>query len=216
LVAGGLASAIHALRGILPTGSLKARTGLPAIVAAGFLLNFAFYGAATFVPLVLTGVRGTSLTKVGIVVSAGTISWSLAVWLNTQLVDRYPRWRLIAGAGVLLAIGILGFGATIVGLPLAIAYAAWIAAGMGMGIAFNTFTLNVMLFARKGAEGAALAARNLSGSLGTAMGSGVGGAALAVSTAANAGIRPGLGLIYLLAAAAAAGTAALAGRSSRQ
>jgi predicted MFS family arabinose efflux permease len=185
-------------------------------VAAGFLLNLAFYGAATFVPLVLTHVRGTSLTTVGIVVSAGMISWSLGVWLNTQLVDRFPRWRLIAGAGVLLAIGILGFGATIVGLPLAIAYAAWIAAGMGMGIAFNTFTLNVMLFARKGAEGAALAARNLSGSLGTAMGSGVGGAALAVSTAANAGIRPGLGFIYLLAAAAAAGTAALAGRSSRQ
>lgn len=85
-----------------------------------------------------------------------------------------------------------------------------------MGIAFNTFTLNVMLSPRTGAEGTALAARNLSGSLGTAVGSGVGGAALAVSTAANAGIRPGLGFIYLLAAAAAAGTAALAGRSSRQ
>ena len=135
---------------------------------------------------------------------------------TTQLVDRYPRWQLIAGAGALLTIGILGFGASIAGLPLTIAYAAWIAAGMGMGIAFNTFTLNVMQFARKGAEGAALASRNLGGNLGTAMGSGIGGAALAVGTAAHEGIRPGLGFIYLLAAAAAAGTAALAGRSSRQ
>jgi len=183
-------------------------------VAAGFVLNVAFYSASSFVPLVLTRVRGTSITAAGIAVTAATIAWSVGVWINTQLVNRYPRGRLIAASAIVLALGIAGFGSALTGAPLAGSYVAWVLAGLGMGIAFNTLTLNTMALAARGAEGAALAGRNLSSNLGTAVGTGVGGAALALSTGLSLGLRPGLTFVYTLAGASAIATAALSGRAS--
>jgi MFS family permease len=214
LVLAGLPITLVALRHTLPSGSLRARAGLPAIVAAGFLLNVAFYSAASFVPLVLTHVRGTSITAAGVAVSAATVAWSVGVWINIKLLDRFARRHLIAGASLLLAAGIAGFMTALYGAPLPLAYAAWVLAGLGMGIAFNTFTLNAMALAPSGQEGTAMGGRNLSANLGTAAGTGVGGAALALSTGAQLGLRPGLAFIYALAAASAVATATLAGRSS--
>jgi MFS family permease len=214
LVLAGLPVTLIALRHTLPAGSLRARAGLPAIVAAGFLLNVAFYAASSFVPLVLTRVRGTSIAEAGLAISAATVAWTVGVWTNTQLVGRFPRGRLIAGAALVLAAGVAGFGAALFGFPLPLAYAAWVLAGFGMGIAFNTLTLNAMALAPTGEEGRALAGRNLSANLGTAAGTGIGGAALALSTGAQAGLRPGLTFIYALAGVSAVATAALAGRAS--
>jgi len=214
LIAVGLPLCLVALRHTLPAGSLHARVGLPAIVAAGFLLNVAFYSASSFVPLVLTRVQGTSITAAGIAVTGATIAWSVGVWINTQLVNRYPRARLIAASALLLALGIAGFGSALFGAPLAGLYVAWVLAGLGMGIAFNTFTLNAMALAPRGGEGAALAGRNLSSNLGTAVGTGVGGAAVALSTGLSLGLRPGLTFVYALAGASAVATAALSGRAS--
>lgn len=214
LVLVGLPITLVALRHTLPAGSLRARVGLPAIVAAGFLLNVAFYSASSFVPLLLTHLRGASIAAAGIAVSAVTISWTVGVWINTQLVDRFPRRRLIAGAALLLASGTAGFAAALYGLPLPLSYAAWTLAGLGMGIAFNTFTLNAMALAPRGGEGGALAARNLSANLGTAVGTGVGGAALALSNAAMLGLRPGLTFIYTVSVGSAIATATLSRRSS--
>jgi MFS family permease len=214
LILAGLPVTVIALRHTLPAGSLRARAGLPAIVAAGFLLNVAFYSASSFVPLALTRVRGTSIAEAGLAVSAATVAWTVGVWTNTQLVGRVPRGRLIATAALVLAAGIAGFGAALYGFPLPLAYAAWVLAGFGMGIAFNTFTLNAMALAPKGEEGRALAGRNLSANLGTAAGTGIGGAALGLSTGAQLGLRPGLTFIYALAGASAVATASLAGRAS--
>jgi hypothetical protein len=83
-----------------------------------------------------------------------------------------------------------------------------------MGICFNTLTLNAMSAARVGGERVALGARNLMGNLGTAVGTGVGGAAVAAGQAAHIGLRPGLAATYALAAAAALTTAALARRAT--
>ncbi|MDQ6773948.1 MAG: MFS transporter [Candidatus Dormibacteraeota bacterium] len=214
LVAAGLPVTYFALRRTLPRGSFLARPGLPAIVAAGFLLNIAFYGAASFVPLLLTRIRGTSITEAGIAVTAGTVAWTAGVWLNTQLVNRYRRDRLVAASAALLAVGIGGFATTMYGAPLPAAYVAWLLAGAGMGIAFNVFTLNTMALAASGGEGAALASRNLSANLGTAVGTGVGGAAIALSESLRLGLRPGLAFVYAAAAFCAVGAAMLAGRST--
>src|SRR5262249_56555671 len=119
-------------------------------------------------PLLLTPLRGGSIAAAGIAVSAVTISWTVGVWINTQLVDRFPRRRLTAGAALLLASGTAGFASALYGVPLPLSYAAWTLAGLGMGIAFNTFTLNAMALAPQGGEGGALAGRNLSANLGNA------------------------------------------------
>jgi MFS family permease len=214
LVVVGIAMALEALVHLLPAGSLQARPGLPAIVAASFFLNVGFYAAASFVPLVLVGVRGISVVAAGFALASSTLAWSFGVWLNTQLVDRYPRGTLVGSFAILLALCTGGFATAIFGAPLVPAYVAWTVAGLAMGICFNTLTLNAMAAASKGGEGFALAGRNLTANLGTAVGTGVGGAAVALSQAASMGLRPGLAATFGLAAAAALAAAALGRRAS--
>jgi len=214
LVVVGLAMALEALVHILPAGAMRAARGLPAIVASSFFLNVGFYGAASFVPLVLVGVRGVSVVAAGGLLVSSTLAWTVGVWLNTQLVDRYARGALVAGFAVLLAACTVAFAAAIYGASLPFAYVAWTVAGLGMGICFNTLTLNAMAAAATGGEGFALAGRNLMANLGIAFGTGVGGAAVAGSQAASLGLRPGLAATFGLSAAAALVTAALAGRTA--
>jgi MFS family permease len=215
LLAIGVAIAMDALRRTLPAGSLRAHAGLPAIVASSFFLSAGFYAASSFVPLILVGVRSVSITVAGLAVSAGTLSWTLGVWLNTLLVDRIPRSVLIASSTTLMAAGIVGLASAIYGAPLLVAYATWPLAGIGMGVAFNTLTLNTMSAAPIGREGAALASRNLTGNLGIAIGTGIGGAAVAGAEAAHLGLRSGLAFTYAFAVVSALITAALAHRAAK-
>ena len=120
---------------------------------------------------------------------------------------------LVAAFATLLAASSIGFATSIYGAPLLFAYLTLPLAGLSMGICFNTLTLNAMAAASRGAEGFALAGRNLTANLGTAVGTGVGGAAVAASQAAALGLKPGLAVTFALAAAAALVTAALAGRT---
>jgi len=56
---------------IVPPGSLSARPGLPAAAAAAFLLSAAFFAVDGFVPLMLTGVIGTSVAEAGAAAGVG-------------------------------------------------------------------------------------------------------------------------------------------------
>lgn len=215
LLAIGLALAMDALHRTLPAGSFRAAAGLPAVVASSFFLSVGFYAASSFVPLILVGVRSVSITVAGLAVSAGSLSWTLGVWLNTMLVHRIPRSALIASSTTLMAVGIVGLASAIYGAPLVVAYATWPLAGVGMGVAFNTLTLNTMSDAPFGREGAALASRNLMNNLGIAMGTGVGGAAVAAAEAAKFGLKSGLTVTYVYAALSALVTAALARRAAK-
>lgn len=213
-VAAGIPLALVALRHILPAGSLRARPGLPSVVAAAFFLNTAFYSASAFVPLLLIRLREVPLTWAGVAVTAGTIAWSAGVWLNTLLVDRLRHSLLLLGSAMLLALGTGLFASALAGSPLALAFGGWALAGLGMGICFNTSTLNTMAMAPSGGEGAALGGRNLSGSLGTAMGTGVGGAVVAASSSVHFGLRPALTFVYGMSMLSALAVAGLARRSS--
>lgn len=56
-----------ALRALLPSGTLRARRGLPANVAFGAALSFAFFVGDIFLPLGLATTRGVSATAAGLV-----------------------------------------------------------------------------------------------------------------------------------------------------
>jgi MFS family permease len=198
----GLGAALEGLMRVLPPGTLRARRGLPAIVASGFFLNFGFYAAASFVPLTLVSVRGLSLVAAGVVVAVNSITWSLGVFINTRLVDRYRRPILVAASTMALAACCAMFASALVGAPLLIAFLTWPLAGLSMGIAFNTLTLGAMDIASAGREGFAMSGRNLAANLGTAVGTGVAGAIVALAQERSQGIRAGLLVTYGLAALA--------------
>jgi sugar phosphate permease len=76
--------------------------------------------------------------------------------------------------------------------------AAWTVAGLGMGLAYAPLSLMMLHKAQPGQEGQASASLNLADVLGTALGIGVGGAA--VAAAAGGDLRPGITAAFAVAA----------------
>lgn len=206
----GMVLVAVSLRHVLPPGTLTGRPGLPAAVGGAFLLSLAFFTADSFVPLVITGVRGRSLTEAGIVVTLVAVSWSLATFWQARMVDRFSYAWMVRTGSLILAGGTAVFALAIAGAPLPLAYAAWTIAGAGMGIAFPTLFLATMDRAGAGEEAGAVAARFVSGRIGIVLGTGLGGVAVGAARAAHAPLGIGLAAAMGLAVAGALVAALLA------
>jgi len=179
-------------------------------------------------PVALDTLPGIVLNKVSFV---GLIGVCLMVILDvvrhTRGEEEAGRLELI-GAGVvgryaaltaalLVAVGtslVLGFVTALsliaCGLPAGGSFAlvAWAVAGLGMGLSYAPISLLMLRAAPPGAEGAASASLTLLDTLGIALGTGVGGAA--VSAAASA-TRPAVdGIVALLLCTAVSGVTMLA------
>jgi MFS family permease len=185
-----------AAKHILPRGMLRARPGLPAAAAGMFLLSFAFIAADTFVPLMLTQLRGLSLGEAGFVITVSTVTWAAGSLYQSRVATSKPLGRLEFTGASFLAIGIVVM--AVVGLtqvPVWIAYIAWMITGLGMGIAFPTLPLSVMTETDEGHEAGQLSSTLLMDTTGMAFGSGIGGIFVAfagAATAGAAGLRLGL------------------------
>jgi MFS family permease len=97
-------------------------------------------------------------------------------------------------------------------VPVVVGLLAWTVAGLGMGLSYSPLSLTVLREATPGAEGTATSGLQLSDVLGTALGTGVGGALLAFG--ARSGFDTWVGLAGAFAAGALVGLLgmALAGR----
>jgi MFS family permease len=212
LVAVGAWLTWSALGHILPVGSLRARPGPPAAVMTIFLLILAFIGADYFIPLMLTGVRGRSLAEAGVVITLGTVSWSLGNWWQSHAVVRTSSVTLVRLGGAILTMAIVGIMATLAGAPLAIAYIAWLAAGVGMGIAYPTAYLVIMNGADAAGAGSAVSSEQVAERLALALGGGLGGVSIALAAGLHASLSAGLAGAFALALLAAVASVALAPR----
>jgi MFS family permease len=189
----GLALLIPALRRILPAGSLSARPGLPAAVAAAFLLSFVFFGVDGFVPLLLQRVRGQSVAVAGIVVTLAAVAWTAGTWWQARAIGSRSPARLVAIATVLILAGAAGVWTTLLAaVPIVVTYVAWTVGGIGMGIGFPTIPLVAMDRAEPDRQTSVVAAAALSDTLGAAVGPGLGGSAVALAAAAGASLATGL------------------------
>lgn len=205
LIGAGLAVGIRALRDLVPPGTLRARAGLPAAIVTMALLSFAFFGAEAFLPLSLTSVRGTSTTLAGVALTAATLTWTSGAWIQARLAARRSRRGLTIVGLLLMLIGIAGTASILVPVvPVTLAIITWGVAGLGIGIAYSTTTLCVLEGAPAGAEGQSSAAMQLANVLGVALGTGLGGAALAVLTAAAQPRALAIGLVDAITVLAAA------------
>ncbi len=150
------------------------------------LLSFAFFGAEAFLPLALTSLRRQSTTTAGLALTAATLTWTAGAWVQARLAPTHSRRRL-ATLGLLLTLfGIAGTAATVLpSVPVLTAVVTWGVCGLGMGIAYSTTTLVVLESAPAGQEGESSAAIQLSNVLGVALGTGLGGAVLALLMAAG-------------------------------
>ena len=206
LVVAGVGTGLPALRRLVPPGTLTARPGLPAVILTRGLLTFAFFGADAYVTLTITAVRHRTPFVASLAVTGATLAWTAGAWAQARLNDRYEGRLLIRIGLVVIVLAIGGMALALEpGVPVAAAVAAWTVGGAGMGLAYAPITLLMLRQAPPGQEGQSSASLNLADTLGTAIGIGVGGAAVAAAT----GSRLHLGLDAAFAAAALAGVVAL-------
>jgi MFS family permease len=214
LVAAGLALALPAFRALMPPGTLRAARGLPSGILVRGLLAVAFLGCDAFLPLALTELRGFSVAQAGLVISVASLSWSVGSYVQARL-DRLdggagrPR-RLLAGLAVLLGgIAVTTAGVIDDGVPVAVAIAGWAVAGFGIGIGYPSIGAIVLSEAPGGEEGSVSAALQLIETIGVAIFTGIGGAAIAVGIQEGWDAVTALALVFVAGAGAAvAGLAA--------
>jgi MFS family permease len=221
LIAAGAALVGLTAPRLLPRGTLRARRGLPAAIATGGLLTLGFFGAEAFFPLALITVHGVSTTTAGLALGAAAITWASGSWLQSRLTAAGRRGTLIiAGASILTAAVAAATTATVASVPPFLPIAAWIVAALGMGLAFSTTSLVVLEASPPGSEGTTAAALQLSQTLGSAIGTGAGGALLGLASAAGWHTATGIRLVdaltvSVLALAAVAGSRAPRHRPQR-
>ncbi|MFI5261818.1 MAG: MFS transporter [Candidatus Limnocylindrales bacterium] len=175
---------IWAVRRLVPRGTLRARRGLPATILLRGIMTFGFFGAEAFLPLALVSVRGQTPLVAGIALTFATVTWTTGSWTQSRLVASWGARRLMAAGLICVAIGI-AVTATVLfdTTPIWVAAAGWALAGLGMGLCYPVVTLTVLRQAPTGQEGTATSSLQLFDVLGNALGSGLGGALVAVGVA---------------------------------
>ena len=117
-----------------------------------------------------------------------------------------------AGLALLLA-GIAGMAIALrPGVPLGVPFIAWSVAGLAMGLAYAPTSLLMLQEASSDRTGWASASLNLSDVLGTALGTGLGGAALVIAANQGSSISTGITVAFALAGLGGVAGLAVSGR----
>ncbi len=200
-------AAVVTLTRILPRGTFTARRGLPAVVASGFLANAAFYSVDGFLPVYLTRVAGLTLTVAALVVTCGTLAWTVGTWAQARLANTWPVARIATLGEALLFTGVGGVIAGVAGNSPLVVYAAWGVGALGMGMTYPAIGVLATAMASDGDEVTTLAQYQLGDVLGSAFGPAAVG--IAVTTATSRGLHLQDGLLIGFSATCAIVVAAL-------
>jgi MFS family permease len=180
LVAGGVLLLAFTLPRLLPRGAFRLARGLPTVVVMRGVLAGAFFGAETFLPLMLVEQRGLATTLAGASLTGAALTWSLGAWLQGRPGLRTPRWVLLTLGFVLVLAGIgLAALATSPDVPAVTAAVGWAVAGLGMGLGLTSLSVLVLELSAPGEQGANASALQVSDALGSIVLIGTAGAIFA-------------------------------------
>lgn len=165
---------------LLPPGALRLARGLPTVVVLRGMYSGAFFGAETFVPLMLVRERGLSPTQAGLALTGGAVGWAVGSWLQSRPWMPLPRHLLLGGGGLLMGLSVLGMTVTTrpdvspwVALPV------WALGGAGMGLAMASTSVLVLRLSATGQQGRNSAALQIGDGFGSVLGIGGAGAVFA-------------------------------------
>ena len=177
---------LWAFRRLTPPGTLRVAPGVPSTVAVRGMLTFSFLGADAYVSLAMQDVRGMSESEAGIVLSAAAITWTAGSWYSARTITRVGPRRLVT---IGLAVVVVGIGLMVWVVDSAVspwwAAGSWLVAGLGIGMAYAPLTQAVLSSADPAQLGAATSGLQLSDVLGFALGTGLGGALVALADREN-------------------------------
>jgi len=165
---------------LLPTGALAFRRGLPTTVVMRGVLAGAFFGAETFVPLMLVTERDLSTTFAGLSLTGGALGWALGSWYQGRPSTRLARPTLIRLGSALVAVGIGGAALALwPAAPVVAAGLGWTVGGLGMGMAMASVSVLTLEQSPLGDQGANSAALQVADALFSIVFIGIGGAIFA-------------------------------------
>ena len=191
---------------LLPRGSLRMARGLPSVIVSRFVLNAAFNGTITYLPLMVTQQRGASVFVAGAVLAIGSFGWSTGSWIQGQARFSGRRWMLVAAGAVLLVLGtLLMVVIAATGVPVWFLAGATVLLGLGMGVGSTTLSVLVLDLVPVSEQSSASSALQLSDVLGSVIGIALAGVVFTALHADSASALTYVAIWSTLAALAAVG-----------
>lgn len=205
----GIAVGVPALRRLLPEGTLGARRGLPAVIAARGLFVAGYFYTETYLVLSLVELGGHRASTAGLAVSAGALSWTAATWAAARLDERGAGVRGVAGGGsrrrrTIAGVGVMAVGIAATTLPvifggapgLAYSVAGWVVTGLGIGLAHPTSAATAFSRSPEGKEGFVSSSLLLADLFTPAVAIGVGGVLVALGRSTGWGLQAGVAAAF--------------------
>lgn len=171
---------VASLPRILPSGTLRLRSGLPTAILMRGVLAGSFFGAETFVPLMLIEERGLATAVAGLTLTGAALSWTVGSWIQGRPRNRIARHRLIQWGSGLVGVGIAVMSLTLWhALPPLMAGLGWVVGGLGMGLAMSSVNVVMLELSTVAEQGFNSAALQLSDAMGSILLIGLGGVVFA-------------------------------------
>lgn len=207
----GVTLLVPALRRLLPAGTVRARRGLPASLAARGILAGAFFGVDSFVPLTLTDLHHYSPARAGVPLTVGALGWAAGSWWQGR--SGAARHRIVAVGCALIAAGAASLVCVaFAGVPGMLAAPLWAIGGTGMGLAMPTVSVLMLELSSHEERGQNSAALQICDMLCSAVCVGLGGVVLATVAGGRGATPAAIILIDLTMAGIAVLGVAMAGR----
>ena len=93
---------------LVPPGTLRLAPGMPAAVLVRGILTFAFFGADAYVSLTFQDVRDQPTWVAGVALTGATLGWTAAAWVQQRWILTAGPRRVVATGFAFLAVGIAG------------------------------------------------------------------------------------------------------------
>lgn len=140
------------------------------VLGARFLLSGPFFGAQSFLALMMVEQHEWSLFLAGALLTVGAVGWTTGSWIQSRRISWLPRGRIIhLGTGLqTLSLVLVGIGAAMPDL-WGLVVAGWIIAGLSMGLGVTSTNLAVISLSAPLSQGRNNAALGVSDSLGSSV-----------------------------------------------
>ena len=172
---------VLAIRPLVPAGTLRARPGLPAVIATRAMLSGAFFCGETYIVFVLQQRWGLSAGIAGLALTGVGLSWSGASWAQSRLARPLSDTAAMRRGAACVLAGIAGLAALVsVHAPAVTAVAAYVLAGAGMGLAYPRTSVAMLAESGDADRGFNSAALSIADALGGATTIAASGAVFAV------------------------------------
>lgn len=181
LVVGAVVALGLGLPRLMPGGFFRVGRGLPSVVWVRALLPGAFFGAESFLPLMLVEQRSLELFLAGLMLTIGAVGWTTASWLQSQSWLRIRRDRLVTVGAACVGLGIVVCGVVAIAPQVwfGLVGVGWLFAGFGMGFATASTSLATMTLSPVADQGRNAASLNLGDALGSSVFIGISGSIFA-------------------------------------